>query len=76
MEKGAVEERGQGGGSREKVRAEEWERAPSTWKSGWWEPGEGGQEERGMPILWAAGSSFCRDGDGEQLSMGRAMSGR
>ena len=30
MEKGAVEERGQGGGSREKVRAEEWERQVET----------------------------------------------
>lgn len=30
MEKGAVEGRGQGGGSREKVRAEEWERQVET----------------------------------------------
>lgn len=55
MEKGAVEGRGQGGGSREKVRAEEWERQVET-------PGKvrgdgrgpKGSQQEGGPELWGA----------------------
>ena len=55
MEKGAVEERGQGGGSREKVRAAEWERQVETPEKA---RGEGrgpkGSRQEGGPKLWGA----------------------